>query len=163
GSHTLHVSTSSSFPPRSRLGAACYRMSARGDMRVRLGTPHAVSQSLFAAEDAASERVRFGLVTAAAAGTTTAATVPASTTPPPPPPASTPPAATVTTATVLARLRLVDGQGPAFNFFPIEGLNSRLGFRITSHLYEPEALGPPRVSVHDDLHGLDRAVRRKEL
>src|SRR5215475_14336924 len=128
-------------------------MSARGNMSVRLGTPHAVSQSLFAAQEAASERVRFRLVTAAAAGTTTATTVPASTTP----------AATVTTAPILARLRLVDGQGSAFNFFPIEGLNSRLGFRITSHLYEPEALGPPCVSVHDDLHGLDRAVRRKEL
>src|SRR5262249_39754110 len=89
--------------------------------------------------------------------TTAATPMPASTTGP------TAAATVATTTPLLAGLRLVDGQGSAFNFFAIEGLNRRLSFCITSHLHEAEALGPPRVAIHNDLHGLHRAVRRKKL
>src|SRR6516225_10779952 len=67
------------------------------------------------------------------------------------------------TATILPRLGLINRQGPAFDLLAAEGLNRSLGFRITSHLHEAESLGPPCVTVHDDLRRLHGAMWREQV
>src|SRR5262245_35486488 len=58
---------------------------------------------------------------------------------------------------------LVDRQSPAFDLLPIEGGDGSLRFLVAPHLHEAESLGPPGVPIHDDLSGLDRAVRAEQL
>src|SRR5262245_65061224 len=75
-------------------------------------------------------------------------------------PAVTPTAAA---AAVLAGLGLVDGQLAAVYLLAAEGRDGRLGLLVGAHLHEPEAFGPARVPVHDDLGRLHRAVRLEHL
>ena len=91
----------------------------------------------------------FALVTVAAPATRAAA--------------STAIAASATAAPVLTRLGLVDRQIAAIDVGAVESGNRGLGFVVTAHLDKAEALGPPGVTIHDDLNGLNATMRREHL
>src|SRR5205085_9470765 len=58
---------------------------------------------------------------------------------------------------------LVHGQAAAAHFRAVEGGDGGLGLLVAAHLDETEPLGPPRVTVHDHLRRLHRAVGLEEL
>src|SRR5207237_521668 len=72
-------------------------------------------------------------------------------------------AAAATAAAALLGPGLIDRQRPAVNFLAIHRGDGRLGFLVGAHFDEAKALGTAGVAVHDDLGGLDRAVRREHL
>jgi hypothetical protein len=71
--------------------------------------------------------------------------------------------ASAATATIFARTRFVDGQGPAAMLLAIERRDRRLGFLIGAHLDEAESLGSARVAIVDDLSRNNRAVLCEQL
>src|SRR5438874_7670375 len=103
-----------------------------------------------------SSLILLPLVAPAAAITATAATA-----------ATTEPAATVATRSTASafgpRPRLVDGEGAPVRLFAVQGGDGGLGLLVGLHFHKPEALGPSRVPVHDDLGRLHRAVRLEHL
>ena len=57
----------------------------------------------------------------------------------------------------------VDGEAATIDLLAVEGGDGGLGLLVAAHLDEAEALGPPRVPVHDDLRRLDGAVLIEHL
>jgi hypothetical protein len=72
-------------------------------------------------------------------------------------------AATTAAAPVFSWTSFVDGERSPVRFFAVQGVNGRLGLIIIAHLDKAEAFRATRVSVHDDLGGLDRTMRRKHV
>jgi len=72
-------------------------------------------------------------------------------------------AATAAAATILARSRFIDGQRPSVEVLAVQGGDGRLRLLVVVHFDKAEPLGAAGVPVHDDLGGLDRAVRCEEV
>src|SRR5689334_23487100 len=79
------------------------------------------------------------------------------------PAAAVPAAPAAPAAAVLARPGIVDGEAAAADHLAVEGGDGGLGLLVAAHLDEAEPLRPARVTVHDDLRRLHRAVRREHL
>jgi hypothetical protein len=62
-------------------------------------------------------------------------------------------------ATVLSWSGFVDRECPPIRLVAVQGLDGRLGMLVTVHLDKAEAFRAARIPVHDDLGGLNRAVR----
>src|SRR5205807_7414198 len=70
---------------------------------------------------------------------------------------------TAATAAVLPGLGLIDRQAAAVHLFAVHRGDGGLRLLVGAHFDEAKALGTAGVAVHDDLGGLDRAVRREHL
>jgi hypothetical protein len=77
------------------------------------------------------------------------------------PPVAT--AATTAAAPVFSWTSFVDGERSSVRFFAVQGVNGRLGFITIAHLDKAKAFRATRISVHDDLSGLNGAMRREHV
>src|SRR5208282_770492 len=78
-------------------------------------------------------------------------------------PAAATTATTAAAATVFSWSSFVDGESSSVRFFTVEGIDRLLCFGAAAHLDKAEAFRAVCLTVHDDLSGLNRPMRRKHV